>query len=392
VKPTFKHIFWNLSKNEIDLLNVLINIVDRNDDFDNIDFDDIGFGYVLDTNMHELSSSLGYLQLEVDKIIQLLELLSKNIATVYYEKDNNKFMTKVTFIHQFNITSSNEDINKRMNMVLNIKIINIIREHRDLFELFYKIEKYNIKSKYSKIMYERYYKQLETSEDIEIETLIEIIDFGLEKSDLKWSRLNSNILKRVAKEINDKSNLNFNYSSVKTSIDDTNRKQTTHVRLTTILEPDIIESESAYSNEFLMSRKVSYYIERDIIKKFKQITKFKGKEIINDPEAYMLKLRREAHKNSDEYEAKVLLQEWLNNIKYSNNDHSGLVVLQDYDLQNKVVTVNNNYKLFDIIKKIEISSSARDTRLKINSFMKKGDYDIVEGDYIKECSISYTVG
>lgn len=392
MKPTFKHIFWNLSKNEIDLLNVLINIVDRNDDFDNIDFDDIGFGYVLDTNMHELSSSLGYLQLEVDKIIQLLELLSKNIATVYYEKDNNKFMTKVTFIHQFNITSSNEDINKRMNMVLNIKIINIIREHRDLFELFYKIEKYNIKSKYSKIMYERYYKQLETSEDIEIETLIEIIDFGLEKSDLKWSRLNSNILKRVAKEINDKSNLNFNYSSVKTSIDDTNRKQTTHVRLTTILEPDIIESESAYSNEFLMSRKVSYYIERDIIKKFKQITKFKGKEIINDPEAYMLKLRREAHKNSDEYEAKVLLQEWLNNIKYSNNDHSGLVVLQDYDLQNKVVTVNNNYKLFDIIKKIEISSSARDTRLKINSFMKKGDYDIVEGDYIKECSISYTVG
>jgi len=107
----------------------------------------------------------------------------------------------------------------------------------------------------------------------------------------------------------------------------------------------------------------------------------------------MHKLRTDAERLRDDYQAKVLLQEWLNNIKYNNQDHEGLVILQDYSKDNMFITVNNNYKLYDIEKNVEISTSARDTRIKINAFLKKGDYNIVETeDYMKNCSISYTQG
>lgn len=393
MEPIFKHIFWNLTEEEIDLLNILVNLVQRDDNLSEEDFDYSQFGYIIDTNMHELSSCLGFLELKVDTVIQRLEALQVKVATIYHEADNNIFMSKASFVYQFNVTSTNNDINKRLSIVVNTKILKILREKPSLFELLYKFDRYGLKSKYSKIVYERFYKEGRNVETFEIDQFVKAIDFGLQYSSMEWSRLNSNILKRVSKEINEKTDLYFEVEKVKTTVASTKRLQTTEIKITTSTAPEIDPPKTYYTEEFLMDRKIAYYIERDIKHRFAESSKFKGKEIIKDPEAYMHKLRTDAERLRDDYQAKVLLQEWLNNIKYNNQDHEGLVVLQDYSKDNMFITVNNNYKLYDIEKNIELSTSARDTRIKINAFLKKGEYNIVETeDYIKNCSISYTQG
>ena len=393
MEPIFKHIFWNLTEEEIDLLNILVNLVQRDDNLSEEDFDYSQFGYIIDTNMHELSSCLGFLELKVDTVIQRLEALQVKVATIYHEADNNIFMSKASFVYQFNVTSTNNDINKRLSIVVNTKILKILREKPSLFELLYKFDRYGLKSKYSKIVYERFYKEGRNVETFEIDQFVKAIDFGLKYSSMEWSRLNSNILKRVSKEINEKTDLYFEVEKVKTTVASTKRLQTTEIKITTSTAPEIDPPKTYYTEEFLMDRKIAYYIERDIKHRFAESSKFKGKEIIKDPEAYMHKLRTDAERLRDDYQAKVLLQEWLNNIKYNNQDHEGLVVLQDYSKDNMFITVNNNYKLYDIEKNIELSTSARDTRIKINAFLKKGEYNIVETeDYIKNCSISYTQG
>ena len=393
MKPIFKHLFWNLNKEDIDLLNVLINIVERDDAFDAEEFNYSQIGYIIDTNMHELSSSLGFLELQIETVIQRLESLTKSVATIYHESNNNILMAKATFIYQYNVTSTDSDINKRLNIVVNTTLIKLLRDNSYLFELMYRIDRYGLKSKYSKIIYEKFYKQPRSSQLFELEELTKLIDFGLEYKELTWSRLNSNILKRVATEINEKTDLYFEYEKVKSTISTTNRTQTTEIKIVTSVAPEVEMPDTYFTKDFLMSRKIAYYIERDIKHKFVAVSKFKTQEFIKDPEAYMYKLRTEANKLRPEYEAKVLLQEWLNNIKYTNHDHEGLVVLQDYSKDNQFITVNNNYKLYDIEKQVEVSTSARDTRMKIQAFMRKGHYDILETeDYIKDCSISYTMG
>lgn len=390
MKPVFKHIFWNLSKEEIDLLNIIINIVERNDSFADDDFDYNSTSYIIDTNFHELSSSLGHLELAIPEVMQQLENLTKNIATVYHADEQNIFMNKAAFIYQYNITSTDNDINKRLSIVINTNLIKILRENKRLFEMFYRFAKYELKSKYSKIMYDRFSQKERMVEEFEIDEFVSIIDFGLTYKSMDWARLNSNILKRASKEINDKTNLYFNYEQIKEKVN--GRMQTTKIKVSTTLAPEVEDPDMYFDNDFLMERKIAYYIERDIKHKFEQATRFKS-QTVNNKDAYLDKMRRKAMESKEEYKAQVLLQEWLNNIKYLNYNHDGLVVLHDYSDDHKHITVNNNFRLYDITKRIELSSSARDTRNKIQAFMEYGDYDIVEtGEYLKNCSISYTQG
>lgn len=393
MEAEFKHIFWNLTKSEIDMLNVLINIVERNDDFDN----EIGFNYtspfyIIDTNMHELSSSLGMLSLNVDSIQKTLDLLNKNNATLYYEFEKDRFLEKSTFVQKFIVTSSKKDINKRLKMWVSTSIIKVMRENKELFEQFYKYEKYGLRGKYSRILYDIFSKKDRMVETYDIDDFIAMVDFDLEELQINtWSRLSSNILKRAANEINEKSNLYFEYENVKDKLASTNRTQTMKVKIVAQTAPEAEFPETYYDDDFLMDRKITYYMERDVNTKYTAASRF---GTIKDEDSYKFSVRKDLKKNKDEYEARVLLQEWINLVKYNNSDHHGLVVLTDFTADNHFITVNNNYKLYDIEKKQELTTSARDTRLKINEFMEKhGDYDIVETEkFLKDCSISYTKG
>jgi len=254
LEPIFKHIFWNLTSEEIDLLNILVNLVQRDDSLSEGDFDYSQFGYIIDTNMHELSSCLGFLELKVDTVIQRLESLQVKVATLYHESNNNIFMTKASFVYQFNVTSTNNDINKRLSIVINTKILKILRDKPSLFELLYRFDRYGLKSKYSKIVYERFYKEGRNVETFEIDELVKAIDFGLQYSSMEWSRLNSNILKRVSKEINEKTDLYFEVEKVKSTVAATKRLQTTEIKITTSAAPEIDLPKTYYTEVFVIDR------------------------------------------------------------------------------------------------------------------------------------------
>jgi len=388
MKPIFKHIFWNLSRNEIDMINVLMSIIERNNTFNNIDFSN-NFSYVIDTNMHELSALLDFKKLDIQEVLRILESIVKNPATLVFKNNSNKFMNKVNFIHQINVSSTNGDVDKRLSLVINSSIIQILRDEPTLFELFYRFEKFEIKSKYSRIFYEYFYKMKEDTKHFSITELIEMIDFNLENTEMNWTRLNNNVIKRVQKEINYKSDLQINCTKLK-KIEIENDKE---ILFKTKITPLDYQIGYVFHEKDLMERKIDYAIEREIMYKFEQVKRLKTHEIIHNPQAYLYTMRIETNKKRSEFEARVSLQEWLNNIKYTNKEHQGLVILSNYSGIHKYVTVNNDFRLYDIISSEVLSSTARDTKIKITEFMKKGEYDIIETDeYMKNCSISYSIG
>lgn len=397
MEAQFKHIFWNLSTHEIDLLNVLINIVERNDAYDSAEtFDYSSPQYVIDTNMHELSSSLGFLTLNIDHIIRTLEALNRNTATVYYEQDYDIFMDKTSFVQKFTITSTKKDINKRLRMLVSTSLIKILREDKKLFEKFYRYEKYGLRSKYSRVIYDHFMKKDRTKSTTvyELEEFIDIIDFELDELQIdSWSRLSTNVLKRAAKELHEKSNMYFEYTNVKDKISDTNRTQTTKIKFSTTFAPEMELPGEYFTNDFLMKRKIAYYIERDVNNRVETQLRFKTKTI-DDIESYRYSVRRDLEKNSEEYESKVLLQEWINVVKYDSAAVDGLVVLRDFTDDHHYITINNNFKLYDIEKRTEISTTAKETRLKVNNFLiNHGGTDIIETtEFLKNCSISHVRG
>lgn len=395
VDKKFTKILWSIDKAEIDMVNVLINIVERNDSFDpDIPFDYHSLYYMLETNMHELSSSLGFKELSIDHINQILDSLSSKVATIYYEDGLDRIMKKGPFVQEFTITSSNKDVNKRIQVWLNTRLIKIFREDKKMFDLFYRFTKYNLKSKYSRILYEMFSKKDKSSLKISVDDLTDELDYELSENKQKtWSRLNSNILKRAVAELDLKSNLTLRYDKIKDKDEKDNRVKTSMIKIEAILAPEMEEPDTYFSNEFLLSRKIDYYLEREVERRYSSATRF-GTITIYDENAYKAKMRRELRNSTKEYEARVLLQEWINIVKYNHLEIDGLVALENF-AGYEFVTVNNEYILVDVKTRNQLSMNAIDTREKIKRFLNdaNGDYTIVETTgKIKDCSISYTKG
>lgn len=388
----FTKILWNINKDEIDMVNILINIIERYDSFDpETPFDYDTPVYMVDTNMHELSASLGFLCLSIDHVSQTLENLSSKVATMYFEDGEDRIMKKGPFVQEFHISSSKKDVNKRIQIWVNTRLIKILRNDKKMFDLLYKFDKYSLKSKYSKILYEMFGKKTQTSRKVNIEDFVDELDYGLgENQNKSWSRLNQNILKRAVPELESKSNLSIEYKQIKEKDQKDNRIKTAMIHIEAHAAPEMEEPDTFFDNDFLMERKTAYYLEREVERKVREAGKF---GTIRDIEAYKAKTRKESKKFIMEYEARVLLQEWINIIKYTMPDQHGLVAILKYQGYEHV-TVNNAYILVDVETKKPLSTNAIDSRDKIKRFLEKdGDYSIVDTpNKIKDCSISYTKG
>ena len=395
VNSKFTKILWSINKDEIDMVNVLINIIERNDSFDpDTLFDYTIPFYMIDTNMHELSASLGFKHLNIDHINNVLESLSSKVATMYFEDGSDRMMKKGAFVLEHVVTSSNKDVNKRLQILTNTRLIKILREDKKLIEMLYRFDKYKLKSKYAKLLYEMFGKKDKTSMKMSVDDLIDELDYDLAENQNKtWSRLNSNILKRAVSELEEKSNLTIDYAKLKTKDEKDGRVKTSMVQLEATAAPEMEEPDVYFTNDFLMPRKIAYYLEREVDKKFDGASRF-GTLSVRDEEAYKAKTRRELKKFTQEYEARVLLQEWINLVKYENPEIHGLVSLVDFQGFD-LVTVNNNYILVDVASKKPLSTTAIDSRDKIKRFLNDegGEYTIADTDgKIKDCSISYTKG
>ncbi len=84
------------------MVNILITIIERNASFnDDHELDYEQPFYSLSTNMHELSSSMGWKELNVDGISRILDSLQKNIAQMYYRADKQRIIEKSSIIQYF---------------------------------------------------------------------------------------------------------------------------------------------------------------------------------------------------------------------------------------------------------------------------------------------------
>ena len=227
----FKHLIWNLNQSEIDLANILINIVERYEQFDigHHTFDYKTPFYSLEINFHDLASSLGYLTL-TDKTIQditsTLDSLNKVTANIYYRSKNDRYMETTTFVFNYVISSIKRDLNKRLSVMLSTSLIKVLRENKDQFKKLYTYSKYEIRGKYSILLYDELVSKMHTNRKVQYEysldTLIDLIDFELTSTSNveSWTKINSNVLSSAAKEINNKSPLHLDYEKVKEKITD----------------------------------------------------------------------------------------------------------------------------------------------------------------------------
>ena len=387
------------------MVNVLINIVERYDAFDvGHTFDYNSPIYMLDVTYHELAAALGYLTLDykiVQEINSTLDNLSRTHAAIYYTDDGDRYMENTTFLLKYLLSTTNKgakrDLDKRFSIMLSTSLVKVMRENKELFKKFYTHDRYDLRSKYSTVLYDVLAARAKGSNTIAINYTVDelknILDFELEETTNieSWTKMNSNILKRAAREIIDKTNMYFNYDKVKEKIASTERMQTMSIRFEISLAPEMEETPGYFTDEFLLERKTEYYMEKEVNRKATELKKFNDARIKNEDQ-YRFIERQKLMRQKDEFESKVSIQEFLNWVKYNNPDEHGLVCFIDYEGHN-YVTVNSDHLLIDVDTRQILSNSACDTYVKIKRFTNDGgEYGLADTQNIKEYSISYSKG
>ena len=389
------------------MTNVLINLVEQYDKLD-IGYDSIDYQspiYMLELTYHDLASLLGYSTLDHKTISELnttLNNLSKKQAAVYYSDatDSDRLVDHSTLIMKYGLCSTKvnnkRDLNKRFILMLSTSIVKVLRENKNIFKKLYTHDRYDLRSKYSTLIYDIIAEKSKGSNTVainyDLDEFIKLLDFELEDTTNfeSWTKINGNILKRVSKEINEKTNMYFSYEKVKQKSDDA-RTQTNGIRFEVSMAPESQETPEYFTEEFLMERKISYYIEKEINRKINELKKFDDARIKNE-ENYRFAVRQKLYNSKDEFKAKVQIQELVNWIKYNNTNAHGLVCFMNFE-GNDLVTVNSDHKLMSIKTKKTLSHSARDTYNKLQSFLNaNGDYGLVKIDNRKEYSISHSKG
>ena len=401
----FKHIIWNLAKREIDMVNVLINIVEMYARFDvghTVDYNSPV--YMLDLTYHDLASTLGYTSLDdriVTEINSTLDTLSKTHAAIYYTESSDRYMENTTFLLKYILSSTDfgakRDLDKRFTIMLSTSLLKILRENKDLFRRLYTHDKYDLRGKYSTILYDNLVKRTRGSTVVSVtltlDEIINMVDFDLGETTNTdcWTKINSNILKRASKEINEKSTMYFSYDKIKSkSTDASSRVQTTAIKFELSLAPEA-ETPEYFTEAELMERKILYKIEMEINRNVAELKKFNDSKIKNE-DGYRYTKRQELLKNKPEYRAKVKIQDMVNWVKYNNPGEHGLVCF--YNIQSHgIVAVNSDHKLVDIETKKYLTKNAVETLDIIEPIIVNGgEYGLYDIEYKKEYSISYSKG
>lgn len=387
------------------MVNVLVTIVEMYDRLDvGHTFDYNSPIYMLDVTYHDLAASLGYLTLDykvVNEINMILDNLAKTHASIYYNDGDDRYVENTTFLLKYVLSSTKKgpsrDLDKRFTIMLSTSLVKVLRENKDLFKKFYTHDKYDLRGKYSTLFYDVLLSHSRGLKSVEvtftIDDIVDFVDFELEESCNieSWSKINGNILKRVHKEITEKTNMTFKYDKIKDKVGDNLRKQTGRVRFDISVVSEMEEPNQYFGEEFLMDRKIEYFKEKEINRKIQEIKKFNVMKIKNE-DSYRFSERQKLQKFNDDFRAKVKIQDFVNWVKYNNLGEHGLVCLLSYK-SHKFVTVNSDYKLMDIDSGATLSTTAGETYTLMQDFLNEGgEYALVEASNNKEYSISYSKG
>ena len=397
----FKHLTWNLTRPEIDMANVLVNLVETYTRLDvgheTIDYD-IPY-YALELTYHDLAAALGKGVLDpsiIKDINSTIASLSKTQATVYFDDANDRVAEHGTLIMQYVQSSTAVDgqrnLNKRFTVLLNTSLVRVLLDHKDIFERLYSHDRYDLRSKYSTLLYnelmDRDLGEINTCVNYDLSEFIDILDFELEGNTnlSSWTKLNSTILTRSVKELNVKTNLHLGYKKLKDKPE--SRLYTVGVSFDYTLDIEKVATPTYYDNDLLFDRKMSYFIDRDIERTLEQM-KLADIDIADN---FRKDEKRRRRNDVPEYKAQIDVQDLLNRIKYNHTDDHGVICFFDVNGIDRV-TVRSDYCLMDITTGTLLSNSALESYTILKEFINNdGEYDIIGIESKPEYSISCSNG
>ena len=152
-----------------------------------------------------------------DLIKQLNQLSDVKVVINALGKNKDMKTTFTRFIHKLTVSRHKHNNKKKVRIVLDGEICQMVFEVKKLFTKFYLRIQFSMHSKYSKLLYEllKDYQGVKTK-IIEFDLLIGLLNVDFENTkNGQWSLFNQNILKKAVNEINEKSDIYVSYEPIK---------------------------------------------------------------------------------------------------------------------------------------------------------------------------------
>jgi len=242
-----------------------------------------------------------------DNIIkQLIALYDVKVVINALNKNKNMVDTVITrFIHKITVSRHQNDHKKKVRLVLDGEICNMIFNVKRLFTKFFLKIQFSMISKYSKLLYEvlKDYQNINTKV-IEFETLLNILNVDpTNLTNRKWAFFNRDVLKKAVDEINTKSDIRVEYETIKERID--SRLQVSKVKFTIESQPDSRLKELGLLDPDEDDITFSPYYDKSRSKLTKMIKD--GYKVIDE----LMWIKTDIGKNSDRYEIEMRIDTWL---------------------------------------------------------------------------------
>lgn len=304
--------------------------------------------------------------------------ISINDLPSNYEKNIRRLRTMIMVVnyHHSNMVTEREDINllrrtrftkDKLYYSVEKEILKPFMEHRKEFDhVFVKIE-WALKSKYSKFLYRLLREHIGVEYKIHYEILLMLINLSDPKylAGRAFNVFNRDVLKKCVEELNEWSDIHVTYYPIKNKKDPKIIDKI--VFESHIQEPKIHDRELSEQEE--MDIAISKRIEDKANIQFNKMCSYQN---INDKSAYLNSIIQKL--NRDDIEAEIRIERWLQYAKqeFRPNTNQPAVLCIDPFLKKEMITITNNFGLYDILHKRNICTKPSSTLKKLNLWFKNG--------------------
>ena len=343
-----KDIFTTLTTEEINLFYELLEVASQQ---------------FLGTYTKQFTISLDKLPHNYEKIIKKLRSM---IMVINYHKDNELIEREdINLLRKIKITKDT------LYFSLEKEILNPYIEYRNEFDhVFVKID-WAMKSKYSKFLYRILTEHRGKEYTIHYEMLLMLMNLTNPKylAARSYPVFNRDVLKKCVEEINEWSDLKVSYYPVKSKDEKKTVEQITFEIHTQ--EPKVHAQELSEQEE--MDILVSQLIEEKAIAQYEKSKQYSN---IVDKSAYINSIIRKYDR--EDIEAEIRLKRWLEYAKeeFRPDTNQPAVLCIDPFGKREMITVTNDYGLFDIITHRQIARKPSTSLKKINGWIEKGAMDV----------------
>lgn len=271
--------------------------------------------------------------------------------------------TFTRFIHKIKISRHRKKNKKKVRLVLDGEICQMVFEVKKLFTKFFLTIQFSMHSKYSKLLYEilKDYQKIKTK-TIDFDLLLGLLNVNYENTNNgQWGMFNQNILKKAVAEINEKSDIKVSYEPIKEKIEG-QRKQVTKIKFFIKNQPESRMKELGLIEELVTTHKL-YKKSKSKLDKL-----VSGGYKVVDEEMW---IETDIRKNEEMYESENRIDKWLKSTEKNDRTSIYEVIAESLDdCEDPIVTIEN-YKVVGVFSNEGFTSNATETINLLNKKIKE---------------------